>query len=243
MGTKAEQDLDPSELRAWRSADAAQRYRETFRAERIGPGYRGWLHFAFTTVVALGVIGWSAAQVAGATWLHWLTVPAAFVFANFAEYFGHRGPMHHRARYREILFRRHTQEHHRFFTQAAMACESPRDFKIMLFPPSLLVFFLGLLAAPIGALLFVVAHPNVGYLFVATAVGYYLTYEWLHFAYHLPPDSLVGRIGVVRVLRRHHATHHDPALMQRYNFNITFPIADWLMGTTYRSDAAPRVGS
>jgi len=32
-------------------------------------------------------------------------------------------------------------------------------------------------------------------------------------------------------LRRHHAAHHDPRLMTRYNFNVTFPIADRLFGT------------
>jgi sterol desaturase/sphingolipid hydroxylase (fatty acid hydroxylase superfamily) len=39
----------------------------------------------------------------------------------------------------------------------------------------------------------------------------------------------------VGALRRHHQTHHDPALMAQWNFNITFPVADWFLGTTYRA--------
>ena len=41
----------------------------------------------------------------------------------------------------------------------------------------------------------------------------------------------------MQTLRRHHTRHHDLALMGRWNFNITFPIADWLFGTYYRDDA------
>ena len=73
-------------------------------------------------------------------------------------------------------------------------------------------------------------------LFVATAVGYFLTYEWLHFAYHQPPDGFIGRRWLVRELRAHHTLHHDVARMQKWNFNITFPICDTLFGTTHRGE-------
>ena len=48
---------------------------------------------------------------------------------------------------------------------------------------------------------------------------------------HLPPESFVGRRRLVRVLREHHARHHHPRLMQRWNFNVTVPLFDWLHGT------------
>ncbi len=41
-------------------------------------------------------------------------------------------------------------------------------------------------------------------------------------------------------LRRLHTLHHRPSLMQTRNFNITYPIGDWLFGTLYRED--PRAG-
>ena len=115
-----------------------------------------------------------------------------------------------------------------------MAVTSARDFQMVLFPPVMLVFFLGALAAPIGALLGWALGPNVGWLFGATALSYFLTYEWLHLAYHLPPDGWLGRRALVRRLRRHHTVHHDPRRMTHANFNITFPIADWLFGTRAR---------
>jgi sterol desaturase/sphingolipid hydroxylase (fatty acid hydroxylase superfamily) len=65
-------------------------------------------------------------------------------------------------------------------------------------------------------------------------MGYVVAYEWLHLAYHLPADSRIGRSRFIGWLRRHHATHHTPELMQRWNFNVTVPFADWVLGTIYR---------
>jgi sterol desaturase/sphingolipid hydroxylase (fatty acid hydroxylase superfamily) len=35
-----------------------------------------------------------------------------------------------------------------------------------------------------------------------------------------------------RAAREHHRLHHDKALMGRYNFNVVFPLWDWICGTT-----------
>ena len=128
----------------------------------------------------------------------------SFLLANVAEYFGHRGPMHHRTKGLGLVYRRHTQQHHHFFTHEAMAFESSHDFRMVLFPPVLLLFFLGAIATPLGALFFALGSPNAGWLFVATAMGYFLTYEWLHFCYHLPAEHLVGPAAAGGGLRRHH---------------------------------------
>lgn len=210
------------------------KFREEFRAKEYGPHYAGWAHFAFTSGVSLGVIALAVFRLSNVTALEWLTVPASFLLANAAEYFGHRGPMHQARRGLGLLFRRHTQQHHHFFTHDSMAYESSRDFKMVLFPPVMLLFFLGAIATPIGALFFLVFSRNAGWLFVATGMAYYLSYEWLHFSYHLPEDSWVGRLPFMAALRRHHTAHHDLARMGKWNFNITFPLCDWLLGTRYR---------
>lgn len=220
--------------------EAVRAFRAEYRSKSIGPRYSGWAHFAFTSIGSLAVVAYAVFRVHAVRPLEWLTVPLTFLFANFAEYKGHRGPMHRPMRGASLLFVRHTREHHHFFTQDAMHYESSRDFKMVLFPPVMLAFFLGAIATPIGALLFVVVSPGVGWLYVAVAMSYFLTYEWLHFAYHLPPASLVGRLPIVARLRRHHQTHHDLSLMGRYNFNITFPVCDWLHGTTH-SASVPKV--
>jgi hypothetical protein len=205
-----------------------------FRAEHratIGASYRGWLHFATTTVVTLAAIGFAIGRVRTPSAGELAAVPGFFLLANFAEYFGHRGPMHHRRRGVGLVFERHTLQHHRFYTHAAMEAESARDFQMVLFPPIMLAFFLGGIATPTGILLAWLGGANLGWLFVATAASYFLTYEWLHFAYHQPATSWIARRALVRRLRRHHALHHDLARMTTVNFNITFPIADRVFGT------------
>lgn len=215
-----------------------KRFREDYRREAIGPRYTGWGHFAFTSVGSLAVVLFALSRLSGVRPAEWLMVPGAFLLANGAEYLGHKGPMHHPVRGLRLLFQRHTRQHHRFFTDEAMAYESSRDFKMVLFPPVLLLFFLGAIAVPVGALCFTLLSPNAGWLFVATAVGYYLTYEWLHFCYHLPEHHPVARLPLLTRLRRHHEAHHDLRKMERYNFNITFPLCDGLFGTRWREGAS-----
>jgi hypothetical protein len=218
--------------------DEVAAFRRAHRERHIGPRYFGWAHLAATSLGSLAAIGFAAAQVDGPSAAELAAVPLFFLIANVGEYLGHRGPMHHRRRGLALLFERHTRQHHRFYTDQAMAAESHVDFQMVLFPPVMLIFFLGCLALPIGALFGVLISPNVGWLFAATAASYFLTYEWLHFAYHLPPGGRIGRNPLVRRLRRHHAIHHDPRRMSHANFNITFPIADWLFGTVAR-DRSP----
>ncbi|MBZ4419254.1 sterol desaturase family protein [Myxococcus sp. RHSTA-1-4] len=212
-------------------------FRDGYRAKYVGPRYSGRAHFAFTSLGSLAVMGFSLSRLEGVLPLEWLTVPAVFLLGNVVEFLGHRGPMHHRRRGLGLLFQRHTEQHHRFFTHEALAYESSRDVKMVLFPPVLLLFFLGAIATPLAALGFALVSPNVGWLFAASAVGYYLTYEWLHFCHHLPPEHPVARLPLMQRLRRHHQVHHDPSKMQRHNFNITFPLSDWLFGTAWRPGA------
>ncbi len=211
-------------------------FRAEFRRTEPGRRYQGWAHFAFTSVGSLAVIGLALSRLSEVHPLEWLTVPASFLVANLAEYLGHRGPMHHRTKGLGLVYRRHTLQHHHFFTHEAMAYESSHDFRMVLFPPVLLLFFLGAIASPMGVLLFLIGSPNVGWLFVATAMGYFLTYEWLHFCHHLPAEHPLARLPLMARLRAHHTAHHDPRRMGRYHFNITFPLGDWLFGTMWDAD-------
>jgi hypothetical protein len=207
-------------------------FRARHLAEHVGPHYSGWLHFSTTSVGSLAAIAFAVSRVRSPSLGELAAIPIFFLIANFGEYFGHRGPMHHRARGAlSILFERHTQQHHHYYTHDVMAADSPRDWQMVLFPPVMLVFFLGVVATPIGLLVGVVFGANLGWLFAATAISYFLTYEWLHWSYHQPDDSLIGRLWFIRRLRQHHQLHHDLRRMTTVNFNITFPIADRLFGT------------
>jgi len=196
-------------------------FRARARAENLGPHYSGVLHFAFVNALALAVLVAAAAQLERPRW-SLLTVLVTFLYANLVEYLAHKGPMHRRTRGLGLVFQRHTLLHHQFFTAQAMEAQSRDDFKMVLFPPVLLIFFFGLFALPVSLGLKLIFGANVAALFVITAMAYYLLYEWLHLSYHL---------GLGGPLRRHHRAHHDPDAMTTRNFNITFPICDRLFGT------------
>ena len=68
--------------------------------------------------------------------------------------------------------------------------------------------------------------------------GYVVVYEWLLLSYHLPADSFIGSLALIRFLRTTHAIHHDPRLMQRFNFNVTLPLWDLVRGTWVRDRQA-----
>lgn len=215
-----------------------QEFRDDYRGRHIGRRYSGIAHLCFTSGACIAAVAFCASRLHEVRWWEWLTVPVTFLFANLVEHAGHRGPMHHPRRGLGLVFERHTRQHHRFFTPQHMAFDGTRDFKAVLFPPVLLLFFFGCFAIPVGIPLALLTTPNIGWLFALTSVAYFLNYEWLHFAYHTPQDSWVARLPGVALLRRHHTLHHDHALMSHYNFNITYPIADRLLGTLYREPKA-----
>jgi hypothetical protein len=215
---------------------SVEQARKAFRNRHVSPRYSGPRHLATTIGVSLLVAIVCGLLLDEVAPLEWLTIPLTFLYANLSEYLGHRGPMHRKTRFLGRIFERHAIEHHAFFTDEAIMYETSQDYNAVLFPPFLLIFFIGSFALPVGALLYFLISPNVCFLFVLTAVLYFLNYELLHFAYHKDPESWVGRLPFMDRLRRHHTCHHNRRLMTRYNFNITYPICDYLFGTIYRGE-------
>jgi hypothetical protein len=218
--------------------DNTEAFRISYREAFIGKGYSGTLHFMFTTGWCLAIIIGSALQLESVSWKEWLVVPITFFYANFIEYVGHKGPMHHRKKWLDKVFTRHTLQHHRFFTQDHMECESLRDFQMILFPPILLIFFFLGFAVPATLLVHWLWSSNAAWLLLATLIAYYLNYEWLHLSYHLPESHWISKLPVIRKLRELHLNHHNPKYMQKYNFNISYPIFDWVFGTLKKRNQA-----
>jgi hypothetical protein len=216
------------------AADAVAAYREHYREEHVPPGYQGWRHLLFTFGIGGAAVVAAILQLEQVRPLEWLAIPLTFLYTNFAEYWGHRGPMHHLKRGLRLVYERHTRQHHRFFTDQRMELDGLRDLRAVLFPPVLMIFFFTAFALPMGLLLAWVASPNVAWLYIATSLGYFLNYEFLHMAYHLPASHPVARWPLVGRLKGLHQAHHDPRLMARYNFNITYPIFDAVFGTLRR---------
>ena len=214
--------------------ETVEQARAEYHERYISQHYSGPLHLATTISVSLLIALLSAMMLEKISPLEWLTIPLTFLFANLCEYLAHRRPMHNKTRFLGPIFTRHTIEHHSFFTHEAATYDTTQDFKAILFPPIMLLVFNGGVALPVGALLYFLISPNVSFLFVLTAILYFLNYELLHLAYHMDPHTWVGRLAFVVRLRRHHIRHHDTRLMTRYNFNITYPICDYLFGTIYK---------
>jgi len=217
-----------------RSDERLEAFRERYRAEEIPRGYRPWLHLLFTFGGGSAALLACLWQLESVRMLQWLTVPLAFLYANLAEYLGHRFPMHRRFPGLGLIYRRHAGQHHRFFDDRRMEFGGPMDLRAVLFPPLLVVFFFGGFGLPMWWLLATLLSTNVAWLFIATGIAYFLNYEVLHYAYHLSAHSWLGRRSLIRRLRWLHTVHHDPRRMAYVNFNISYPIFDVLFGTLDR---------
>jgi hypothetical protein len=213
--------------------------RSRLRRERIArrPGwYSPWAHLATTVGLGAGLATLALSRIDHVHPAELAAVPLTLLFANAVEWHAHKGLLHKRVRGLEAFYDRHTPVHHRVFVEHDMAIRSPWELGFVLIPwyGILGIFSLTL---PIALALTALGAPNIAGLFVATSMLYIVAYECLHLAYHLPPDGLVGRRRLIAWLRRHHGLHHRYEMMQKWNFNVTLPLWDWIRGTL-RRDAA-----
>jgi hypothetical protein len=202
--------------------------------------YSPLAHVLFPALVGVGVMIACIVSVRGLRKIELLTVPLTFLLSNMLEWRAHRHLLHKRHPIMPILFERHTPMHHRLYTEQTMAISDWRELSMVLLPSFGILAILSV-QLPLLGLALLCGLRNVALLFMATSMGYVLAYEWLHLSYHLPSDSFIGRRPLIRWLRRHHARHHDPRLMQRWNMNVTIPLWDWLSGTIYRPEGAGAV--
>lgn len=197
--------------------------------------YSPWLHLAASTGVGLvaltvGVWGLHAPRA-----IDFLAIPITFLLSNLFEWRAHKDLLHHRRIPFHILYDRHTPEHHMVFGYDDMAVRDWKELRLVLIP-AFGVAGIVVMMAPIAYALAKVFNPNVGWLFLITSALYVVGYELSHLSYHLPPDSFIGRLRLVRVLREQHRRHHHPRLMQKWNFNVTIPIGDFLHRTFVPKD-------
>ena len=158
-------------------------------------------------------------------------MPVVFLATNAFEWWIHRYVMHRPVKGFMGIYRRHTLAHHQFFTDAEPTIDTTRDFRITFFPPYALVTFIAM-SVPPALVLGCLWSANAGYLLMCTTVGMYLNYELFHWCCHVKDDRVVRRVPFVNSLRRHHIAHHNQAIMMEKNFNLTYPIADWLFRTS-----------
>lgn len=196
--------------------------------------YLPWGHLAATTGIGLTVLLVSTMQLLRLGTTHvtdWLIVPAVLLLANFFEWRVHKHVLHKRRWPLQVIYDKHTPMHHMVYIEEDMALRSTKEFRLVLIPAAG-VLGIVLAAAPLAIVVSKVWSGPAGWLFLLTASLYMVTYEVLHLCYHAPGDSFIGRLAFIKVMRAHHAKHHDPRFMQKWNFNVTVPLFDWIMRTT-----------
>ena len=207
-------------------------FRNEYRSRIVG-WYNGYFHIALIYAMGAAVLYVYISHIHNVTALEWLTVPLTFLFTNIFEWAVHRFIMHRPVNIKGLraVYERHTLNHHQFFTDHEMRFRDDKDWRVTVFPPYALVVFT-LMSIPPAALLGWLFSPNVGWLFITVTTSMYLVYEFMHFCCHVDENSFVKHLPLVNTLRRHHTAHHNARLMMEVNMNLTFPIADWLFGTS-----------
>ena len=208
-----------------------RKFREKYVSE-ISPWYNGLLHIVVTYGVGIAAITWCVSRMHAATW-EWLLVIPVGIAGNFVEWGMHRFTMHRLIDKFAIraIYDRHTRQHHQYFTDNDATIHTVKEFRIVFFPWRLLVT-LGVIGGSLGWLAAQALGANAGYVVFITMIGHYLVYETFHFFCHVPEHPSLRHIPFINTIRRHHTAHHNMGIMMHVNMNLTFPIADWAMGTS-----------
>lgn len=207
---------------------------QAFRAEyrpRISPWYSGWLHVAVIYAIGGAALAYVVPHIHEPAWTDWLVVPIVFLACNIFEWWIHRYVMHRPVKGLMGIYRRHTLAHHQFFTDSEIAFDDARDFRITFFPPYALVTFIGM-SIPAALIFGFLWSENAAWLLLCTTIGMYLNYEFFHWGCHVKDDWIIRHVPLMNTIRRHHIAHHNKAIMMENNMNLTYPIADWLFGTS-----------
>ena len=209
-----------------------------FRAEyraNIATWYNGWGHLLCIFIPGGAVIAYCIYNIHDPKLLELLMAMPILVFYNFSEWWLHTNAMH-----RPIkglggalmpVYHRHTHQHHQYFTAQVMTYDANREWRIVLFPPYALLIFM-LLTLPGAVFLGYSWSPNAGYIVMMITPCYYLNYEIFHLCCHVHDNWFVRNCPLINTIRRHHAAHHSQSIMMVHNMNLTYPVADWYMGTS-----------
>jgi hypothetical protein len=157
---------------------------------------------------------------------------AAFVLNSFVEWAVHKFIMH-KLNWLIPYGYLHTTSHHKVFgsdetyhAQSQEMLEHGTAFtwrEFVLFPILCLALY-----APFEVL---TGKPTTAGAIAAVFFGL-VSFNFLHYRFHVPSDTWFQRTWIFRFLKEHHRRHHEDMTK---NFNVSFfPMADWLMGTLKR---------
>lgn len=210
----------------------AEAFRARYRAE-ISPWYNAWLHGGFVLAYGLATLAVLIGQIEHLRLLDWLAVPAGLVVFNVGEYTIHRWWGHHKQKVGGLFYARHTGDHHSFFVETNMTFEQAKDWRVIFFPAWLIVVYSLFVCLPAWLVVSQVFNTDVAALFSATMMLGYLMYEFFHACQHLPRTHWLLKLPWLRETAHLHRLHHRREIMRQANFNLVYPLTDWLFGTLY----------
>lgn len=211
-----------------------QKYREWYKKEKLSKLYNPYAHIVFN----LGLLALLAIYnfISTKNWsLNFIPIIIGmYFFGDLVVYILHKYPLHRRYKYWTYPYDVHTVMHHRYFTADTITYDEAIDFNAVFFPAVVIAGF-GLLGAP---LIFISVNYffgiDIAHIITGCASAYFLLYEFLHWASHLSSEHLLMKIPFLNYMRTHHIAHHNPRLMNRFNFGIVDPLADYIFSSHYR---------
>ena len=161
------------------------------------------------------------------------------ILASFIEHQVHRNLMHrrnflsaHTAAFKRV-FEAHTLLHHNhyatIFSDEPVARGEDRDIRLT-------VRKAPLKALPFAALIALASWLGAA-VFVAVMIFHHWAWNKIHLEMHKPEQRLFSTWPIYKFLARHHCLHHRH--LDR-NFNVVFPFADYVLGTSIRANDVDR---
>ena len=216
-------------------SEKVDRFRAKNRDNRVW--YSGSLHIFFNGTCLIGTIIYSLFQINDLKPIELLTIPVMLIAGNLAVYLIHRYPLHKKYPYIDKgSYGIHTLFHHRFYTNENFQVVKKEDIDTnsLFFPPVVVILFCLLFIPGFYFILNLFLPINYVFLSLSMSSIYFILYETVHYTSHLPENHWIFRISHLRRMRQHHMDHHNPKLMNKYNFNIVFPLFDYVFGTCKR---------
>jgi len=213
-----------------------KKYREWYKKEILPKNYSPIVHLGVNIGLLLSAILVHFVMVKDWSFLSLVLMIMIFFLGNVVVFILHKYPLHRRYKWWTFPYDTHTVEHHRYFTAETITFDSSMDFNAVFFPMSVVAGFT-FIGQPL--IYFAVSYylgADVGHVLAGSAAGYFLMYEFFHWASHLAKDHFLMNVPWILYMRQHHLAHHNPRLMSRYNFGIVDPIVDFIMGTKYQGD-------
>jgi len=161
------------------------------------------------------------------------------ILVSFIEHQVHQRLMHrrnllsaHTASFKRV-FEAHALVHHKhyaaIFSDEAVARGEDQDIRLTV------------RKAPIKAIPFAAMIALVSWQGAATFVAVMIFHHWawnkIHLEMHKPEQRVFSTWPVYKFLARYHCLHHRH---QDRNFNVVFPLADYVLGTRAQANAGDR---